>query len=429
MDPQPQNIKIISTNLPVKNADSYSIFFSYTYDSLHHPFICERVLKREALIKYMEKESSETPHSPIICLLTPDALLVADISWNGISISKRTLGAATVFKLSSANKNRRDIPGAMQVLSLLMDEFNRTLVYRGESRLFGRDNERTAQPIPKIFRKDAQQNFLYALREAFLFADYQHRFYEPSFNTSFQWLADMQHFGMPTRLLDVTKNFLTALYFACQEDEYDGVLFSYSVNTPYVKSLEDFIKNFWCDIATLADMAQIRPFLERKLNEHLTIKSEFPARVKGNRDLLQVDKKDWITKRILVENMDDPYKHEFSNFITLNLNSLFDMIFDVYYYSPLHVTPPAYLNQRAASQSGEFLLFPGKICFDDNQPRKLLSLRDPKMFGESEFKPAFIPLEWKPLLRGLLYDKFNVNEGTIYPDKEHIVSALIKRGS
>jgi len=38
-------------------------------------------------------------------------------------------------------------------------------------------------------------------------------------------LSKMQHYGVPTRLLDVTNNPLVALYFACEETENDGVVF------------------------------------------------------------------------------------------------------------------------------------------------------------------------------------------------------------
>lgn len=42
-------------------------------------------------------------------------------------------------------------------------------------------------------------------------------------------LGHLQHHGLPTRLLDVTSNPMTALWFACMNPETDGVLFAIDV--------------------------------------------------------------------------------------------------------------------------------------------------------------------------------------------------------
>lgn len=48
----------------------------------------------------------------------------------------------------------------------------------------------------------------------------------PSANEEFKWIQLAQHYGLPTRLLDWTKNAAIALYFACEkEPEKDGAVF------------------------------------------------------------------------------------------------------------------------------------------------------------------------------------------------------------
>jgi len=50
-----------------------------------------------------------------------------------------------------------------------------------------------------------------------------------------------QHYGVPTQLLDFTRNPMTALFFACEQSpEKDGILYSIGIQSQKVKSKEEF---------------------------------------------------------------------------------------------------------------------------------------------------------------------------------------------
>lgn len=53
-------------------------------------------------------------------------------------------------------------------------------------------------------------------------------------------IATMQHFGYPTRLIDITENPLVALYFACEgNEEQDGEIIVYEVSEDEILNFED----------------------------------------------------------------------------------------------------------------------------------------------------------------------------------------------
>jgi len=56
-----------------------------------------------------------------------------------------------------------------------------------------------------------------------------------SIDTTFEILTKFQHFGTPTRLLDITTNPLVGLFFACKNSSYDGELLVFSVANKDVK--------------------------------------------------------------------------------------------------------------------------------------------------------------------------------------------------
>lgn len=124
----------------------------------------------------------------------------------------------------------------------------------------------------------------------------------------FDILAKMQHYGLPTRLLDFSINPLVALYFACESDfKKDGRILCH--NTYLQNDSEDFIS----EICTAA----------------------------------------------IRKNFDDNYYID--EYLCNDKLTLYRYLMRVYFYGETTVVRPKYWNQRIANQAGVFMIFTNQL--------------------------------------------------------------------
>ncbi|MFG0382089.1 DUF1508 domain-containing protein [Pseudomonas sp. zbq_18] len=113
----------------------------------------------------------------------------------------------------------------LQKLEQINHEDSEMLFFRGHQNF-------NFRPVPSIYREKAWiENEEKLFRELILRCPNEFA----SINSTFQTLVKMQHYSLPTRLLDITTNPLIALFFACAPSEENGEVLVFKIKKSEIK--------------------------------------------------------------------------------------------------------------------------------------------------------------------------------------------------
>lgn len=236
--------------------------------------------------------------------------------------------------------------------------------------------------VAGIYRRDfegLQKNEKRAVRD--LISVHPNEF--ASDETMFDKLVRMQHFGLPTRLLDVTRNALVALYFATdpgphRNEPSDGVVIGFAIPEEREKYYDSDAVS--C-IANLANMTSDEKDAICQLKESLIELPENEQVVKFNDD--------GVIKRL----------HQFIRSEKSYFQSIINPI-DL--FKPYYVHPKM-SNRRIVAQSGAFILYGLDPLSEIFFPYKI---------EETRF---LVPQKSKARIRKAL-ENLGISESTLFPE-------------
>lgn len=273
-----------------------------------------------------------------------------------------------------------------EYLDIILDEKSEgaTLAYRGHS-------NSAYKLIAKVFRKPkAKLNEEKILSELLTEAPIEFR----DDRTVFEQLVRAQHYGLPTRLLDVSLNPLAALYFTIRDEDEDEP-FPTAGEVIRFKISDDRVKLFDSDtLSCIANVARL------SYDEKNSIFSLFQD-MKGQGGVTSIDSDEFnnrpeIKRLVQFIRVEKPY---FSNSIKpIDLNRFIFVL-------------PRKLNKRLISQAGAFLAS-GLLKNVNEEGSTALAL-----------DRISIPGIAKNRIRSEL-DALHINERTLFPEIESASSYI-----
>lgn len=240
------------------------------------------------------------------------------------------------------------------------------------------------QTQPKVFRPDVglYEHEKSAVRD--LISIHPQEFRDDE--TMFDRLVRMQHFELPTRLLDVTVNPLVALYFASAEYKENGKPQDGKVQALFLP--QERQRYFDSDrVSCMANLA------------NLTVdeKREMAAAYKLNKD--RFNRQTVVQRLLWFVRIEKPH---------------FELKID-----PKHLQQPVFVkpkmnNRRIIAQSGAFLIYGAR------------RLASKEVDTDLRLSRAIVPADKKPMIRDQL-ERLGIHASSLFPEIDKAAGFIVKR--
>ncbi|MBE6137603.1 MAG: FRG domain-containing protein [Erysipelotrichaceae bacterium] len=243
--------------------------------------------------------------------------------------------------------------------------------------------------VPSLYRNPKYYN-----NESYMYMDFKTQFYNELSNKKYiEILTTMQHYKMPTRLLDTTSNPLVALYMACDKP-HNVKNQKYGIGEVVI--MNEDIKNIKYSESNAVILLSCLAVLETNYKQELYEKI-----------VESIEKNDPSIYRDCLA---------YRRFVAEAHNEL--PYFDESFFKPEVLLKPRHvkvgmINERIISQSGNFILF-GLCNYVTGDYMKLNTVAKERVFIVHR---DYISKQLEML---------NIDAGTMYPDKDHISVSITK---